>query len=224
MKVSVIIPVYNEEQYIEACLISLAKQEESPDEVIIVDNNCKDHTIDIAKKYNVKILREEKQGMIFARNAGFNAARNEILARCDADVILPIDWIKKIKQDFTDSSVDAISGPLILYDLPIFHHSTALSKLYIKFVKNIQGGKEILVGPNMALRKSVWKRIKDSVCMDDSKVHEDIDLALHIAIVGGIIHFDEQLVVKASSRRIKRNPASFFLEYPLRLYSTLHAH
>ncbi len=224
MKVSVIIPVYNEEKYIKACLESLENQEEKPDEILIVDNNCTDQTIEIATKYNVKILREKNQGMIFARNAGFNAARHEVLARCDADVILPVDWIKRIKQDFIDSSIDAVSGPLILYDLPLLHNSTALSKLYIKVAKNIHGGKEILVGPNMALRKNIWKKIKDTTCLDDKKVHEDIDLSIHINRAGGNILFDENLIVKVSSRRIKKNPASFFLEYPLRLYSTLHSH
>ena len=52
MKVSVVIPVYNEEKYIKNCLESLMKQEEKPDEIIVVDNNCTDETINIVKKYN----------------------------------------------------------------------------------------------------------------------------------------------------------------------------
>ena len=51
MKVSVVIPVYNEEKYIKNCLESLMKQEEKPDEIIVVDNNCTDETINIVKKY-----------------------------------------------------------------------------------------------------------------------------------------------------------------------------
>ena len=63
MKVSVVIPVYNEEKKISNCLNSLMKQDEKPDEIIVVDNNCIDKTISIVKKYaTVKIIQEKKTG------------------------------------------------------------------------------------------------------------------------------------------------------------------
>lgn len=49
LRVSVVIPVYNEEKYIEKCLAALFSQKVKADEIIVVDNNCTDRTIDIVK-------------------------------------------------------------------------------------------------------------------------------------------------------------------------------
>ena len=63
MKVSVVIPSYNEEKYIGRCLEGIALQIEKPDEVIVVDNNCTDKTVEIAEKFGATIIKEKKQGM-----------------------------------------------------------------------------------------------------------------------------------------------------------------
>lgn len=110
MKVSVVIPAFNEAEFLDACLNSLTKQTEPPDEIIVVNNNSTDNTVKIAKKYDVRIVNEKKQGMISARNSGFNKAKFDIIARTDADTILPPSWIKKIKNGFKDKDLVALSG------------------------------------------------------------------------------------------------------------------
>ncbi len=222
MKISVIIPVFNEEKYIKKCLESLKKQQEKPEEIIIVDNNCTDKTIEIAKKYSVEIIKEKKQGITFARNKGFEAAKYEILARCDADSILPVNWVKRIKEIFLTKKIDAITGPVIFYDLPI--KTFFFTKAYLATMAKLQKGANTLIGPNMAISKKAWTKVKNKVCLNDKIVHEDIDLAIHINQVGGKIYVDEKLVVKVSGRRIKKNPFSFFIEYPIRLIKTLSTH
>ena len=59
--ISVVIPAYNEEKYIENCLKSLLSQEEMPDEIIVVDNNSTDQTSKIVKKYPVTLISEKKK-------------------------------------------------------------------------------------------------------------------------------------------------------------------
>ena len=57
---SIIIPVYNEESHLRQCLDAIAKQIEKPDEVIVVDNNSTDETVQIAKSFSfVKVLVAE---------------------------------------------------------------------------------------------------------------------------------------------------------------------
>lgn len=225
MKISVIIPVYNEEKYIKKCLDSLKNQIIKPDEIIVVDNNCTDKTLKIVKKFSnklpIKIASEKKQGMIFARNKGFNIASGDILARCDADSILPSNWIKKIKENFAKENIDGLTGPVIFYDLPF--KTKFYSILYMKVMKILQNG-ETLIGPNMAMTKKIWQKIKDEVCIDEKKVHEDIDLSLHIKKVEGKIKYDWQLIAFISGRRIKQKPQSFFIEYPIRLIKTIYFH
>lgn len=224
MKVSVVIPVYNEGKYIKNCLDSLMKQEEKPDEIIIVDNNSMDNTVSIVKKYKeIKIIQEKKQGITPTRNKGFNCAKYEIIARCDADAILPSDWIKKIKHDFnSNKKILGVTTAFIIFDFPFINQSLLPFKIY-NFFSQIILKTPVFLGPSMAITKEVWEIVKNQVCLDDSKVHEDIDLTIHISKYG-LIYLDKSLIINYSSRRIKHNPLSFFVEYPLRLAKMLKIH
>jgi glycosyltransferase involved in cell wall biosynthesis len=206
-------------------LDSLEKQIEKPDEIIIVDDNCTDNTINIVKKYKkslpIKIVKEKKLGIVFARNTGFNEAKGDILARCDADSVLPKNWIKKIKENFSKNKIDGLTGPIIFYDF--FLKTSFFSKIYLILMKILQKG-ETLLGPNMAISKKIWKKIKKEVCFDEKNIHEDIDLSLHILKNKGKIIYDFNLIVYASARRITKTPWIFFLNYPWRLIKNLVSH
>lgn len=204
MKISVIVPVFNEEEYIEKCLISLKNQIEPAFEIIVVDNNCTDKTIDIAKKYNVKIIKEKIPGIRPARDAGFNAAKGEILAKTDADTILPADWTKRIRESFEkDSTLLGLSGTGHYYDVPdILQHKNWIATSAPKFVKFFMKHDGML-GFNLALRKKTWDIVKDEVCLDDKEMHEDADLAIHIAKYGKVF-FDKEIIVETSLRQLKR--------------------
>lgn len=223
MRVSVIVPVYNEEKHIDTCLRSLVNQKVKPYEIIVIDNNCTDDTISIVKKYPVKIIKENKQGITHARNRGFDSARGDILARCDADSILPPSWIKKIIDNFNKYNIDALTGPASYHDLRAVDGMQVVRR-YLDFMKLVQNNKETLFGPNMAITKSVWEKVKSDTCIDDTKVHEDVDLAIHILKRGGIIRRDNKLLVSISTRRARSKPLSQFIEYPLRLVKTLRSH
>lgn len=222
MKISVIVPAYNEEKYIARTLESLSNQLEKPDEVIVVDNNSTDQTRQIVEKFPfVKILSESKQGMIHARNAGCDAAQSEIIARCDADTILPENWIAHIKQNFLTQPIDALSGPVLFNELQ--NEIPYASHIYFDFLKLIMKH-HVLLGPNMAFTRKIWLKVRDLLCTEDKNVHEDTDLALHIHEVGGKITIDKELVVYTSARRIKNDPLSYFVEYPIRLARMLKHH
>ena len=160
--------------------------------------------------------------MIAARNAGFEAAKHEIIARCDADTMLPSNWIAKIHRNFKRYPIDALTGPIIFYDAPV--RTSLISRAYLDMMKPIHRGGETLIGPNMIITQEIWKRVKNKVCLNDNLVHEDIDLAYHIQEVGGKIKRDNSLVVSTSSRRAQKNPHSFFSEYPKRFMQTLLYH
>ena len=221
MKISVVIPVFNEEKYIANCLDTLVNQEEPADEIIIVDNNSTDRTAWIVKKYPVILTHEKKQGMIPARNHGFNLAKYEIIARTDADSRLPRTWIKQIKSHFLNQSIDALSGTLLYYDL--LFPTTLFANIFFRYLNKTQGF-DTLAGPNLAITKKMWNKIKNTCCQDERLVHEDIDLAWHVHQAGGITKMDYSLIIQISARRIKYNPLSFFVEYPIRLRSTQRMH
>ena len=221
MKISVVIPAYNEEKHISLCLQSLMEQEVKPDEIIVVDNNSKDDTAKIAEAFFVRVVKESEQGIIPTRNRGFNEAKYDIIARTDADTTLPKDWIKRIKNHFEKNDIDALSGLIYYYDFLL--KTTFFAKLFFS-VMNIILHHQIILGPNMALKKSAWIKVKNDICLDDKQVHEDIDLAIHISKQGGKILFDNSLVIATSGRRIASNPKSFFFEYAKRLINTIKIH
>lgn len=96
VKVSVIIPAYNEERYIEKCLASLSKQSYRDKEIIVVDDGSTDRTIEIAKKYHIKIIRGEHKGPGFSRNLGAKKAQGKILVFIDADMHFDKEYIKNL--------------------------------------------------------------------------------------------------------------------------------
>ena len=100
MKLSVIIPCYNAADTISDQLDSLANQHwDQPWEVVVIDNDSTDHTVDIVKKYQNKIphLRiihaNEKRNVAYARNTGVNNCEGDFLAFCDADDVVGANWV-----------------------------------------------------------------------------------------------------------------------------------
>ena len=79
-RISVVIPAYNEESMIGACLHAVLAQSRPAAEVIVVDNNSTDRTAEIRHDFrdHVTVLREERQGVQHARNRGLNAATGPV--------------------------------------------------------------------------------------------------------------------------------------------------
>ncbi len=89
-KISVIIPVYNTERYLEDCLTSIVEQSFSSLEIIIVDDGSTDDSFLIINRYaekdaRIKVLTQENKGAAAARNAGLAVATGEYVAFIDSD-------------------------------------------------------------------------------------------------------------------------------------------
>ena len=96
MKLSVIIPCYNAERYLPACLNAVLAQSEPDFEVILVDDGSKDGTLAIARDYaardaRVTVLHQENAGVSAARNLGLDRAQGEWVTFVDADDLLMPD-------------------------------------------------------------------------------------------------------------------------------------
>ena len=101
MKVSVIIPTYNEEKVIGECLRSLANQTYKDFEVIVVDDGSTDKTWEVlselkVKNLKLKVVRGSHLGAGAARNLGTKSATGEILVFVDADMTFDKDFLKKL--------------------------------------------------------------------------------------------------------------------------------
>ena len=109
MKLSVIIPTYNEEKVVGECIGSLDKQTYSDFETIMVDDGSTDGTLDISKALrgkidNLKILKHKHKGPGAARNLGANEARGDILVFVDADMTFDRNFLKNLVRPIVSGS------------------------------------------------------------------------------------------------------------------------
>ena len=102
-KFSIIVPVYNVEEYIDDCLKSIKNQTFKDYEVIVVNDGTKDNSMDIVKKYDVEIINQENGGLSAARNAGVKKAKGEYLIFLDSDDYIEKDLLKKINDSIKDN-------------------------------------------------------------------------------------------------------------------------
>jgi glycosyltransferase involved in cell wall biosynthesis len=207
MKISIVIPAYNEQDYIANCLQAISLQSDKPDEVIVVNNNSTDNTVKEALKFEfITLINEPKQGLFFSRETGMNLATGDILCRIDADTIIATHWVKEVRKSFKDQTISAMTGPLEYYDMPLPKIAGYIDNKIRKFIAST--GYAFLSGSNMAIRKNDWVNIKDDLCNDGEL--EDIDIALHLIDEGKTPLYNEKMQATISSRRFEDKPKDFF--------------
>lgn len=120
--VSIVVPAYNEQDYIARCLDSLMAQEGFDDyEVIVVDNNSTDNTNIIAKKYPVRVIMENKQGVVSARDTGLKSARGSIIVSTDADCFFKPYWLNNIVEIYKNNpNISGVAGHYNFYKAPLW--------------------------------------------------------------------------------------------------------
>lgn len=224
MKVSIVIPVYNEAVPLAACLESIQQQSTAPFEVIVVDNNSTDGSVKVAQAYPwVRILPEPAQGIVHARNRGYDAARGDIIARIDADTVLPHNWVAHILAFYRAGNTDAaFTGGAAFYNVRWPRAVAWLYNLLAFDLNRLLIGHVTLWGSNMALTKQQWRRVRGHVC-SRRDMHEDLDLAMHLHELGYRIHFDRGFRIGAELRRVQSNRHELW-EYLQWWPRTLHRH
>ncbi len=218
LSLSLVIPAYNEESHLKSCLDAIAVQTSTPYEVIVVDNNSKDDTVKVAKSYPfVRVVTACEQGIVHARNVGFDAVRGDVICRIDADSLLEPDWVERAGRYFEKHpKVAAVTGHCYFYDFPFRRFVQVVHHTFYYRIQRLISGTEILWGSNMALRTDAWAAVKDD-CLTVSGMHEDIDLSLHLQDKGLRIRRVSKLIAGVSLRRGDLKPKSivkYLLPWP----------
>lgn len=204
---SIVIPVYNEEDHIGLCLEAIANQTDPPDEVIVVDNNSTDGSVEVIKQFPfVTLLQEKRQGLRFTRDTGMAAAKGDIIGRIDADSFITPTWCETARAIFQDPEVMGASGPCYYHDMPakrlglLLDHTVRRTLYYFD--------EPVLFGSNMVLRASAWDEVKDQLCTK-GEFFEDYDITIHMRDANMLIVYDPDLVVGVSARRLEDDPRTF---------------
>lgn len=202
LALSIIIPAFNEEIHLKNCLTSIENQISKPFEVIVVDNNSTDNTVKVAKSFKfVKVLHESKQGIVFARNKGFNSAKGDLLCRIDSDTILPKDWTLTIEKFYKSLNTETtcITGGTSFSNLPFKQLSYFFHRVFYFNMNKFFLGFYNAFGSNMVIPRNVAINSLANACVD-TDVHEDIDLSIHLIQNGYKIKHLNNLRVKTIMR------------------------
>lgn len=201
MKISVVVPAYNEEKLIGQCLSTTLSAASGFDvEVIVVDNASTDATSRIASTFpGVKIVLEKTQGVLFARQRGFQESTGDIVAFIDADSKVPIQWFHTICTAFIAEDIACLSGPYFYYDVAWWH--TILVKVWYLCARVLymMTGYMLTAG-NCAVRRNVLEKIGG---WDTSIVFygDDTDLARRAHRCGKVL-FTKDFYMMTSGRRL----------------------
>jgi glycosyltransferase involved in cell wall biosynthesis len=200
LTISVVIPAYNEAKLIDSCLKALLAQTRPVDEIIVIDNNSTDKTVEIAKRYKeVTVITEKKQGITYARSRGFDYAHGDVIGRIDADTIVTPGWAAAMEAAFSkDPKLAALAGDGAIAEL------SPSGKFWIgwyfpffrKWNQPYLGLFPIIYGFNGAFKKSAWQKIKPLTTMGDDSINEDIDLTICLLKSGLKIGYAKNMQVK----------------------------
>ena len=113
--VSVIVPVYNGAESLDACLAALSAQHKpivgvDGCEVIVVDDGSVDGSAEIAAQHRVTVIRQDHAGVAVARNRGARQARGQLLLFTDADCEPLPNWVEQMVAPFADPEVVGVKG------------------------------------------------------------------------------------------------------------------
>jgi glycosyltransferase involved in cell wall biosynthesis len=212
MRISFVVPAYNEEAYVGRCLEAIVAQTQSHPqnfEIIVVNNASTDRTREIALSYpRVQVVDEPRKGLTYARQAGFDASTGDYIANVDADSVLTPGWVDEVIRNFTQHpQLAALSGPVIYYDLTprqrvlvrvyyfIAWSTYAINRYLLRVGSMIQGGNFI-----------VSRRALQAIGGFDTSIAfygEDTDIARRISKQGPVV-FTLKLKMFTSARRLNK--------------------
>jgi len=216
--VSIVIPAYNEEATIRACVTAALAQTVPAHEVIVVDNRSTDRTAAIVAELQAAnpdaplrvIPQFAEQGLVPTRNLGLDSATGDVIGRIDADSVLEPTWVEEVQKAFLDPAVAAATGLVLYYDMPLRRFGLRADDTLRRAMLRLAREYHFVFGSNMALRATAWQAIRDEVCRDEEDLfHEDIDISVHLYDAGLRAVYVPTMVAGMSARRIDDSPRDY---------------
>lgn len=208
LRISVVVPARDEETRLPRCLASLAAQTRLPDEVVVVDNASADGTARVAADAGARVVHESARGIWPAAAAGYDAATGDVIARVDADTVLPPGWLARVEDLLADDpACAAVTGPgrFRLGRAGVLGRlGGALAHLLYMRAYFVLGGLALggppVFGSACAVRATAWRAARHAVHRE-ADVHDDLDLSFHLP--PGSVRYDAGLAVSISARPLR---------------------
>ena len=153
--ISVLICAKNEEKRIRACIESVIK--ENPNEIILVDGDSTDSTVEIAKSYGVKVIESKNSNLTRDRQIGIDSCTNELVAMIDSDHRLKSGDLLGLLKDLNDYGFDIVQAGIDIKPIGFFCRG---EKQYIDLILNQAGEKKMIGVAPCLYRKKVFDNIR----------------------------------------------------------------
>jgi len=186
--ISVIVCAKNNEKTIEKALKAIFSSPcPLPREVIVIDGCSKDRTVEICKRFPVKIVSDEGRGLAYARDLGWRISSGEFIAYCDADKEIEHMWFIKMLKALSKSNVAGVT------DVPLVKCKSALDYMRCGYAWAFYYAHKVLerlLGNVMKIRtgNSMWKRkcLEEvgGFCPKFKGFGEDMDISVRLVRKG----------------------------------------
>jgi glycosyltransferase involved in cell wall biosynthesis len=195
MRVSVIIPAFNAEKTIEACLRACREQTYEDLELLLVDDGSTDRTAEIAANCGVWCIRQTNQGPADARNRGAAETGGEVIAFTDADCVPRKDWVERLVAGFGgDTRIVGVGGT---YDIanPESRLARIVHEEIVTRHRQFKSEVDFLGSFNVAYRREPFEKAGGFDTSFRAASGEDNDLAYRLHDAGGRLRFVPEAVV-----------------------------
>jgi glycosyltransferase involved in cell wall biosynthesis len=201
-RVTIVVPVYNEEAFLEETLKSLRAQTFKDYELIVVDNGSTDRSPEIARKWADVVLEEHVRGWAAAVHRGFSVAKGEFLASADADTFYPRNWLNRLVRALNRSGCVAVYGPLA------FRESSRIARGAQAFGYTLlcglsrMFGVRLAAGANLGMRREAYFAVGGYPAVA-GLASPDLRLVKRLTRLGKV-QFVPNMVCYTSNRRFKQ--------------------
>ena len=221
-RISVIVPVFNEERVVRPKLESLLAQRYPRDlmEILVVSDGSTDRTEDIVRSFGddrIELVKRPRQGKVAALNEGVARAKGDVVALTDANAILKADALALLAESFADPEVGAVSA-VQTYAAAGAGDSTAGGEgaywrydTWLKRLESTIGSMFAADGSLYCLRRALYVPITDPAQADD------IAVSTRVVLQGFRLVLDERAVV------VEEAPAESTQEFRRKVRVTIHS-
>lgn len=179
--ISIVVPIYNVQDYLERCIQSIVQQTYTEIEIILIDDGSTDRSAEICDKYIEKdnriiVIHKKNGGLSDARNTGLKIAKGNYIVFVDSDDWIAKDYLKTMYDISKEYNADIVECNVLRTDGNIEYANTIKNEKVIQSYNTIEGLKLLI--EDQIFHQTVWnkmysKKVIDQILFEVGKYNED---------------------------------------------------
>ena len=219
MKISVVVPFYNVENYLSRCVLSIIGQSYKDLEIILVNDGSSDRSLDIAKSYaaqdsRIVVLSQKNMGQACARNAGLRMATGEFVSFVDSD-----DWLEPNMLEQLINIIERDRSDVVQCRFQFDNETTGKQTLYRNFDKSVLCDKAKIISDALLTRNILvapWAKLfsrsflaDNGLFCEEGIVNEDTLFTIKFSCLAQKVSFSNDILYHAIEREGSTSRSSY---------------